>query len=91
MRNTIPLAYTAVPTGVTKKHRSRSSESPVTLDRNTHFGDVQDCGDALMREMGLEFETQNVFDLAHSDPSLVLSGLNDAQDFLQGAGVPDVA
>jgi len=33
------------------------------------LGEVQGGGDALVREVGLEFETQNVFDLAHSDPS----------------------
>ena len=36
---------------------------------NDAFGDAQGCGDALVREMGFEFETQDVLDFAHSDPS----------------------
>lgn len=36
---------------------------------NDAFGDVQGCGNALMRQMGFEFETQDVLDFAHSDPS----------------------
>lgn len=33
------------------------------------FGDVQGGADFLMREPSIEFDTQNAFDLAHSDPS----------------------
>lgn len=34
---------------------------------NDVFGDVQGCGNALMRQMGFELETQDVLDFAHSD------------------------
>jgi hypothetical protein len=33
------------------------------------FGDAQRRGDAFVRELGVELQTQNVLDLAHSDPS----------------------
>ena len=33
------------------------------------FGDAKRGGDAFVRELGVELQTQNVLDLAHSDPS----------------------
>ena len=33
------------------------------------FGDAKRGGDVLVRVVGLKFETQDVFDSVHSDPS----------------------
>ena len=36
---------------------------------NHTFGDAKRSGDVLVRVVEFEFETQDVFDLTHSDPS----------------------